>query len=366
MLSLEQVIGLARRLDDRRVLSMYVDGRASDPAAQRGWRKIVEERLAAIRETLAGASHAEREELERCIRRLEAVIAATPPGIGGPGFIAFVTEDATQYAEAQPLPMPTLVAWRKGALIAPYMRALKEDMPAFVALVNSRQATLYRYARGRVSTIGKVHAHHSVGDVPHMGAIPRRGFHVGTPGRTGTEAAARAALAGRTRMMHDLAGLLAGAAPADGWVVIGGTPKPAREAYTALAHSYRERMLVAGELAITASEYEIAAAAAVAASTLRRARDTKLVASVIERTGAGGRATLGAKATRAAVAAGAVHELFLTRGFVEGRVEEAEAVVRAAIDERARIEIVSGPAAELLDAHGQGIGALLRFAAGEP
>lgn len=366
MLSLEQVIELAKRLDDRRVLSMYVDGRTGDPAAQHSWRTIVEERLTEIRETAAGASHAEREELERCIRRLEGVIAATPPGIGGPGFIAFVTEEAVQYAEAQPIAMPTLVTWRKGALIAPYMRALKEDTPAFVALVNSRQATLYRYARGRVSTIGKVHAHHTVGDVPHMGAIPRRGFHVGTPGRTGTEAAARAAVAGRTRMMHDLAGLLAGAAPAEGWLVIGGTPKPAREAYTALAHSFRERMLVAGELAIDASEYEIAAAAAVAASTLRRARDTKLVESVIERAGAGGRATLGTKATRAAVDAGAVHELFLTRAFVEGRLEDAEVVVRAAIDQRAQIEMVSGPAAGLLDAHGQGIGALLRFAAREP
>lgn len=48
MLNMEQLTGLASRLDGRRVLSLYLDGREGDPAAHRAWRTVIAERAEGI------------------------------------------------------------------------------------------------------------------------------------------------------------------------------------------------------------------------------------------------------------------------------------------------------------------------------
>jgi hypothetical protein len=63
------------------------------------------------------------------------------------------------------------------------------------------------------------------------------------------------------------------------------------------------------------------------------------------------------------LADGSVQELFLTPGFLARHPRECEAAARAALEQHSAIEIVSGEAAERLDAAAEGVGALLRFVA---
>jgi hypothetical protein len=55
-----------------------------------------------------------------------------------------------------------------------------------------------------------------------------------------------------------------------------------------------------------------------------------------------------------------VHELLVTHTYLDNHAADAEEAVRAAFDQGAAVEEISGRAAELLDAKG-GIGAELRF-----
>jgi hypothetical protein len=66
-------------------------------------------------------------------------------------------------------------------------------------------------------------------------------------------------------------------------------------------------------------------------------------------------------ATRRALAGRAVQELFLSHRFLDEHADEADAMVRAALDQGAAVEEVSGAAAERLDHDGGGIAARLRF-----
>jgi hypothetical protein len=363
MLTEQQLMELAHSLAADHVLSVYVDGQVRDPALQARWKARITTQLSTIRADLADSDHMEREAFESSVRHLDSAISAVSGAVGAPGWVAFVTASGIRYAESQPVALPDVVEWSRGARIAPYLRVLKEETPVLVAVVNSRKATLFRYRHGRLETVRQLHAHHPVGDVPHMGDTPRDRFHQGTRGRTGTEAAAQAAAAGRKRLVHELGELIVEHAGSDGWVLIGGTPKAALEAYGALPRSLSGRTTLSQRLGISASSHQIATAAAAAGSALRRARDEELVGVVFERSGGHAKAVTGVHATREATRAGAVHEVLLTSAFIDRQPDDAEDVVRAAMAHRAMVELVSGNGATLLDTKAEGVGALLRFTA---
>ncbi|HEX2781713.1 MAG TPA: hypothetical protein VHM30_19565 [Gemmatimonadaceae bacterium] len=321
MLTSQQLRELVSSLGSRQVLSVYLDGHADDPLLRDVWSKVLDLELSRIRAAVPADERAERAELTRCIALLDAETNRLRQGIGAPGWAAFITAEGVVYAEPQAVPMPTLVAWRRGVLVAPYLRALKEDTPAFIAVTDDERADVYRYLRGRLTSVG------------------------------------------HTRSPAELDAVLLSKAEGDAWIVIGGAEGGARRAFASLPDCLARRALLTTNLARNATPYEIAAAAALGASTLRRARDSQYVDAMLELSSVAARAVTGLQATREAVDAGAARELMLTRHFIERQPDDAEDVVRAASGEDATIEVVSGEAAELLDDRGEGIGALLRVAA---
>ena len=122
------------------------------------------------------------------------------------------------------------------------------------------------------------------------------------------------------------------------------------------------RVIRLEHLDVHAAEAELVKAAKAAADELRDARDADRISTIVDRAGARGLGVLGAGATRSALAADSVHELFVTRGYLEDHAPDAEAAVSAAFDQAASVEEVTGSGAELLDSFG-GIGASLRFRA---
>ena len=107
MLTHAQLLALHRSLRNERVLSVYIDGTAKDPATQRSWRMQLQHALTDLRTWLEGSSHSEREEFEKRVEMLDATLARFPVSVGAPGWAAFVTADGVRAAETLPAPVPT-------------------------------------------------------------------------------------------------------------------------------------------------------------------------------------------------------------------------------------------------------------------
>lgn len=360
MLTQTQLSALHRAHRDERVLSAYVDGSVPNPAEQRSWRLHVERAIKDLRTWLDESARDERDDFEHTVRLLEDQLAGFDPSVGAPGWVAFITKSGVADAHHLPVPVPTRIVWSSGACIAPYLRALAENDPVVVAVVDASQADVYRYQQGAVEKIETIRAYHVMEPPLHMGDAMDPGFHGGTRGTTGTDAAQQGQLTGRDRMLAEAAERVTALAGSTGWILVGGIPGVASHLEERVAKSAPGRVAALEHLDVHATAATIAAAARSGSATLRETHDAELVSVIVDRSAAGGHGVVGAEGTRKALLAGSVHELFVTRRYLEDRAPEAENAVATAFDQDAIVVEVSGKAAELLDAHG-GIGAELRF-----
>lgn len=357
MLTREELIVLQRSLDERQVLSVYLDGRANDPASRRAWHAWLLTNLDAARESLTGTAV---RDFDRCREHLLAALADTTGALRSNGWAAFVTTDGVALAEHVPVPMPNAVHWTRGAWVSPYVRAQKELRPVLLAVVDARSARLYQYALGSLTSLESFHAHVHLDEPAHMGAAPRQQFHPGTRGTTGTDAAERGRRAGTERMLRELIDRVAQLAVGDAGILIGGMPAVTREAMLLLPDDLRPRVALAAGLSRITPPSSLRRAAASGAAKLRRELDANIVTAAIGRAGENGRGTAGALDTRAALAVGGVHMLLLSLDFIEQHADVAEEMTRLALGQHASVEIVTGDAAQRLDTVG-GAAAILRY-----
>lgn len=359
-MNFSHLVALADSLKDARVLTVYLDGTAEDPASQRSWRVQLDQSLENLRTWLYGSAHSEREEFEQCVRLLEKELEAFTAGLRTHGWVAFITTDRVHLASPLPVVMPTQAVWSTGPSVAPYMRALKETRPVVVVHADSTRADVYKYYLGELERITTLRSYHTVMAPSHMGDAPRVGFHGGTRGDTGHDEAQCSLLVGTNRMLSDAVERALRVAGPDGWIVTGGIPEVGLHLADMLASRAPDRVLHIESLDIHASKADLAAAARVAASKLRNAMDAARVTEIFEGSNATGLGALGPAATRETLDQRRVRELYLTHRYLENHAAEAEDVVRSAIHQGAVIEEVSGAAAEQLDAHG-GMAARLRY-----
>jgi hypothetical protein len=363
MLTQTQLSALHRAHRDERVLSAYVDGSAPDPAGQRTWRLHLDRAIKDLRSWLDDSPRTERDDFEACVRLLEDRLSGFDPTVKAPGWISFITRDGVVQAQAVPVEVPTRLVWSNGPCLAPSLRVLGESQLVVVAVVDARKAKLFKYQFGKIEHAGSLHAHHVIEPPSHMGDSSGR-FHPGTRGSTGADAAQHALLESRDRMLGEAAERAVQIAGPAGWLLIGGIPVVAARLEELLSESAAGRVSRIDHLDVHSSDALIADAAKAGSATLREARDVERVQKIVDRAGAGGLGTVGAVATRNALVAESVHELFITRRYLEDHAPDAEQAVGVAFDQGAVVEEVSGRAAELLDGHG-GIGAELRFHAPE-
>ena len=360
MLTQSQLATLLRSLRNDRVLTVYLDGTAADPAIQRSWRLQLEHSIADLRTWLEDSARGDREQFEQCVQRLEAQLGEFNAGVGSPGWAAFITADRVHEAHHVPVPTPTLAVWSTGPCLAPYVRALKEARTVVVAVVDARKAELYRYRAGVPDRVETVRAHHIIQETAHMGGSPRQGFHVGTRGSTGRDAAQRSLLAGRDRMISEAASRILELTGADGWIVLGGI----RRVVASLSQEFESvapgRVLALESLDVHAETSEIGDAARAAASTLRNAHDAGRVADIANMAAAHGLGVAGPVETKWALEQASVRELYVSHRYLEQHAADAEDAVRAAIEQDASVEEVSEQASKELEGLG-GIAAGLRF-----
>lgn len=366
MLTREQLVELDRGLRDQWVLSVYLDATVHDPAERAAWRVKLDNSLAAIRQSLRDAPHAEREEFARATARLQELLAPVAGALRTVGWVGFVSAAEVAHAEGLPVPMPTLVTWEHGIRLAPYLRALKQHRPVVVALVDSSHARLYRYQLGALEALETLHAHAVVAPVYHMGDAPALGFHGGVRGATGTDESQRVLREGLRRMLAETAERVAALAGDESWILVGGTPQPAQALEAQLSqHDELTERLATPPLHVWCTDAEIARVAASAAGELRGRRDMAVMASLVEHGPRERFAAMGLDETRAALRSGAVRELLVSHRYLDAFASVGERLVRAALDQGAEVEEVSGAAADRLDALCGGVAARLRFAVGE-
>lgn len=359
MLTRTQLAELYRSLGAERVLSVYIDGTSTDPA-QRLWRVQLDNSLTDLRTWLEGSPHDERELFNRSVERLKESIGSLPFGIGAPGWAAFITKDGIREAHHLPVPVSTLAVWSTGPCLAPYMRALKEARSVVIAVADATKADLYRYQLGTLEQVETVRAHHVIKDSPHMSAPSRQGFHTGTRGSTGRDAAQRTILAGRDRMLAEAVDRISELAGKESWIVLGGIKREAAQLAKELEATFPDRVRELDSFDVHASEAEIAEIARTSASTLRDAFDAKRIEELVGLAAAQGMGVMGPADARMALSQSSVRELYLTHRYLQEHASEAEEAIRAALEQDAVVDEVSGHAAALLDEHG-GMAAGLRF-----
>lgn len=357
MLTHGELVTLERSLRGTRVLSVYLDGAGTDPAVQHAWRVRLDHELSGIRARLAGASREEREQFAACLELLEGLLQGESIRAGAPGWVAFITPEGVRHAGPMLAPMPVLAKWGHGACITPYLRAIKASRPAIVAVVDGRKATLYRYQTGSLEVVTTLHAHHDTPALSHMGDAPRAGFHTGTRGLTGRDAAQRARLAGMIRMIAELADRVTALAGDDGWILLGGIPRVVAHAARALG-PVASRVMTLESVDVHATPAQVAEAAKRGAAALQDAWDARQLEELASNAGTTG--VLGPEATERALQLATVRSLYLSEHYVAEHDREAQEALRRALDQHAAIEEVSRAAAHWLDEHG-GIAARLRY-----
>jgi hypothetical protein len=361
LLPYKQLVNLSRELRATPVLSVYIDGAATDPARRLLWRQELRNALDEARATADAQSKAVRDAFDICEQFLNATLDDIPSAIGAPGWVGFLTTSGVNLHGPVPVPMPTIVKWQVGAWVSPYVRALKQTHPVIVAVVDARSVVLYRYVGGDLGRIEKLHSHRHGGHADHMGDAPRVHFHGGTRGETATDASEHARLAARDHMLREAAERIQELLKDDGGVVIGGAPDTAHALQRAIPAALAPRVLVSVDLPMGSSEAEIMAAAERDARILRNARDTATVEQVLNLAASHGRGVAGAKRSLEVLSSGEGQQLLMTLKYLAEHPGEAEAAVEFALDHDADVELVSGDAAAVLDAKAGGIGALLRY-----
>jgi hypothetical protein len=360
MLTMTQVRTLVRELSATKVLSVYLDTRVTDPAMRDAWRPALD---TALRGAGATLSYDDRAEFALAAAHLENAVLPESGSWGAPGWMALATANGVHFADELPTRTPTMAIWRDGPVIAPYLRVLKQHHPVIVAIVDSRSATLYRYAWGRLDALSDMRVSVDALDTGVPPRIDSRGTSYSAPrSSTGTERAARRRITAFRRLSAVLGDRLAELARDGSWILIGGTPAWSRFAGAALPPHLAARTHVSGTLGLTATEDEIATAAKHAGSALRATRGSALLDTMLEVAGAEGRAVRGVPATQRALRTSAVDLLVLSPAFLFTDADEAESSVHAALQQGARVEVLSGEAAEQLDRAAGGIAGKLRFA----
>jgi hypothetical protein len=359
VLTHNELRALERALRGESVLSVYIDGSLSDPAARRSWRVELNRELEEKRAALATATGGD-EKFERCVAQLDERLSRYSGLPGDPGWVAIITVDRVHVAEPLGVPVDTKVFWETGIHVAPLMRALKHSRPVIIALVDAVEAQLYRWWGGELTPLKGVHAGPGHEPVGHLGHPPSQHFHPGVRGVTGHDAAGQAAADETEHMLGIMAERALRFANGTGWFLVGGVPRVRAAASALLSQRAPGRVLELDALDVHASEAQIREAAQQGASAMRSVFELHQIAEMVDRAGPTGRATLGPDTTRRALELSRVHELYMTHHFMEAHPADAELAVRSALEQGATVEEVSGVAAQQLDEFG-GLAARLRY-----
>lgn len=362
MLTRERLVELYRELQTQKVLSVYLDAEAHDPAKRSIWRKRFEHEVARARDSLNGGSGDDIDQFDDALDQVKGALASFDAFLPDRGWVGFATPGRIWNAESVPASMPDLVRWERGIRVAPYVRALKQDRDVITVLVDSRRSRLFRYRAGQLEEAADLRADTFLGDLSDMGVSKGAATHTGVRGSTATDAAQRYLEVGSERMMKQVVERAVAMAGERGFLVVGGSAEAQASLVSLLPKTVRSRVLEVDSLHLEMSAPEVKAAAEAAGSVLTRRLQDELLTEVVNLARSGGRGCLGPEETVRALQERRVDTLLLSRTLIRGNPDLADQCVGTAFEQQADVEELSDHGAERLDSEGEGIAARLRYA----
>lgn len=361
MLKREELVDLYRKLRQEKVLSVYLDGNATDFAERQAWRRRLEVQVSEERRRANGTGPAGEEAFARALKKIQDALAGYDSFLPLPGWVGFATPEGLVYAEGVRAPMPDLVRWEDGIRVAPYVRALKQDRLVLTALVDSRRARVVEYRGGETIEPWNLNAETFLGDLTDVNMSKRPTGRSGVRGKTGTDAAQRYLEVGSERMMKELAEALAERLGNHGHLVVGGLPEAVAALGEHLPGSLGDRVIHPPSLRVEMSDAEVRDAVEKAASELTQSIQARLLDEVLDQARSGGRGALGMESVEKALREGRVATLLLSRNFLRANPDRADHLVGAAFELHGDVEELSGEGAERLDRESEGVAARLRY-----
>ena len=359
MLSQEEVLRLQRELTDTRVLSVYLDAEAHDPAKRRAWRVRFDQLVRDLETRLEDAPAEEREGLGTALELIRAELSDFDGYLPDSGWVGYATPDRLVYGSSIRVPMPDLIAWEKGTRVSPYIRALKQSRPISVIVADQRHARILQYHYGTLEEQEVLHSDLSEREGAPDGSAKRAGGRSGMRGEPRTDAARKSSETSTRRLVRDIADRFSGGL-GGGFLVVGGSSEMVRQVLAALPTTITDRAAELGSVQVDASDSQLLDAVETAASELSRRVQTALVEEILNASRGDGRGSLGLERTERALQAGAVDTLVLTREFARQDPARAERLVDTALDSGATVEELGEEIGSALDREG-GVGARLRY-----
>lgn len=348
---------MSRALEDQLVLSVYVARESDDPGKGPAWLKRLEVALGGLRADIETTAPAELPAFDQAADHVKMAVESFGRVLPQAGWCAFAVGDRLWLAESLPFAPPELVRWRKGATVAPLVRALKVERPVVLAVLGSLRADLYRYEDAELSQVLELRAQWPPAESADVGVSNRAARATGVRGVTGTDYSKRVQDENVRRHRRELEDALRDMAGDSGVVMLGGTQKMIRAVRRDLEEPFRGRIASLPELAFDSSREELASRVSAAASRLTEERQAALLDGCTDpRHG-----TMGWNETYRALAAGAVDRMLVARGMVASEPDDAERLVRLALAQGAEVEEVGGDVGARLMGEAGGVATRLRF-----
>jgi hypothetical protein len=351
---------LRRDLAGRDVLTVYIKAEQHDPTQRSSWRlrlkRSLDEQEQIIAEDdaqpFAAARHA-----------VEAELTEYTGFLPGRGWVLFATHEGVHYASQEPVPLPDRAVWRRGPVLGPLTRAIKQDRPVVVALIDSLRARLFEYRNGELHEEVDQRADAFIDDLTDRNMSKRATTASGTRGATATDVAERILRVQMERHARGVAETLlsrSGGAIA----VVGGPTLAVTELRKLLEPALGERLHVDDTLHLAMTTAQLVGPVEEAASRTTARMQESALRRLQEAAAPGGPVALGSRKTASACEAGQVERLYLTAAALNAEGADAEALIAAALDRGGAVELLSGAAADALDATTDGVAARLRYAPG--
>lgn len=360
MLNHDELVELYREHRERKILSVYLDGKATDFAERNAWRRRLELALVEAHRVVDGSPD-EEAAFRKAQKAVEGALADFSNFLPDRGWVGFATENGLVHGGAVRVPMPDLIRWENGIRVAPYVRALKQERLVVTVLVDSRRARIFEYKDGELTEPENLNAETFLGDLTDINQSKRPTAHSGVRGKTATDAAQKSLGVVADRMMKRLAERISERVGTEGHLVIGGTSESVAQAVDHLPAGIRARFIEWPSLRVEMSDAEVRDAVEAAASRLNQSLQEQELAEVVDLARSGGKGALGADPVLKALKESRVDTLFLSRGFIRANPEYADHLVGAAFEQHAEVEELSYEGAERLDTEGEGVAARLRY-----
>jgi len=361
MLTHDELVDLYRDLRGDKVLSVYLDGKATDFAERTAWRRRLDQQVNEARKSANGEGPEEEQRFKKAFKHIEEALGKHDSFLPNFGWVGFATDDGLVYGNPVRVPMPDLVRWEDGIRVAPYVRALKQERLVIAILVDSRRARIFEYRNGELGEPENLNAETFLGDLTDINVSKRATNHSGVRGKTGTDAAQKFLEVGSERMQKRLAELLTERAGDEALVVLGGTPEVVAALHSHLPNRVTSRTAVEASLRLEMTDAEVRDAVEATASAVNQRVQGELLDQVMDQARAGGRGALGPESVEKALKEARVDTLLISRNFIRANPDYADHLVGTAFEAQAEVEELSGEGAERLDKEGEGLAARLRY-----